>query len=403
MKKCIKCGAEFESRFRFCPIDGRLLVYSDGAEIHLTLIENNHLAARLGAEFKFVCSRVKSAWPKLKGDPKGFMRAHVDQLLVALKGFVTRPYRRPAIATALLIIVGLILAIAALEKRLPGPGNNAEQADDLVQLTTLTIPGELDKKSDNGIGSGENSRVGFSSGRGEGSNPMPARAHGGGGGGTRNPLPQSQGRPPIPSPIPAPIPTTYARLPPPALPEAGLNIDPVLWKNLNLPAYGDPRSKATTSSNGPGEGGGVGNNNGTGIGEGDGPGFGPGRKGNIGGGDNSPGCCGQGGSRGNNPNPNEDPDRIYKASEVTRARIITKPEPQYTEEARKGGVIGTVVLRVVFSKTGQVTNIQAVQTLCCGLTERAIAAAKQIRFTPATRNGQAVSMYMQLEYNFNLY
>src|SRR5262249_22788571 len=157
-----------------------------------------------------------------------------------------------------------------------------------------------------------------------------ARAQGGGSGGTRNPLPPSQGRPPIPSPIPAPIPTTYARLPPPALPEAGLNIDPVLWRNLNLPAYGDQRSKATASSNGPGEGGGVGNNKGTGIGEGEGPGFGPGRKGNFGNGDNNPGCCGEGGSRGNNPNPNEDPDRVYKASEVTRARIIAKPEPQYT-------------------------------------------------------------------------
>jgi len=37
------------------------------------------------------------------------------------------------------------------------------------------------------------------------------------------------------------------------------------------------------------------------------------------------------------------------------------------------------------------------------LTERAIAAAKQIRFVPAQKDGHAVSMWMQLEYNFNLY
>jgi len=43
------------------------------------------------------------------------------------------------------------------------------------------------------------------------------------------------------------------------------------------------------------------------------------------------------------------------------------------------------------------------QSLQGGLTEKAIAAARQIRFVPATRNGQPVSMYMQLEYNFNLY
>jgi hypothetical protein len=38
-----------------------------------------------------------------------------------------------------------------------------------------------------------------------------------------------------------------------------------------------------------------------------------------------------------------------------------------------------------------------------GLTEKAVAAARLILFAPATRNGQPVSMYMQLEYNFNLY
>jgi hypothetical protein len=57
----------------------------------------------------------------------------------------------------------------------------------------------------------------------------------------------------------------------------------------------------------------------------------------------------------------------------------------------------------VFSKTGEVTSIRALQPLGGGLTEKAIAAARQIRFVPARRNGQAVSMYMQLEYNFNLY
>jgi len=65
--------------------------------------------------------------------------------------------------------------------------------------------------------------------------------------------------------------------------------------------------------------------------------------------------------------------------------------------------MGTVVLRAVFSSTGQVTNIQAVQKLSDGLTEKAIAAAREIRFVPAMRNGHPVSMYMQLEYNFNLY
>jgi protein TonB len=83
--------------------------------------------------------------------------------------------------------------------------------------------------------------------------------------------------------------------------------------------------------------------------------------------------------------------------------VLSKPEPQYTEEARRNQITGTVILRVVFSRSGEVTNIRAIQTLSDGLTEKAIAAARRIQFVPATRNGQTVSMYMQLEYNFNLY
>jgi len=83
--------------------------------------------------------------------------------------------------------------------------------------------------------------------------------------------------------------------------------------------------------------------------------------------------------------------------------VLSKPEPNYTDEARKNQITGTVVLRVIFSSLGQVEQIRTVQQLPFGLTERAIAAARQIRFLPAMRGGRAVSVYMQLEYNFNLY
>jgi len=99
-----------------------------------------------------------------------------------------------------------------------------------------------------------------------------------------------------------------------------------------------------------------------------------------------------------------DYNRIFRSSEVTsRARVLDKPEPQYTEVARKNQVTGTVVLRVVFSSSGQVTNISVIRGLPDGLSERAIAAARQIRFVPAMKDGRAVSMWMELEYNFNLY
>jgi protein TonB len=188
---------------------------------------------------------------------------------------------------------------------------------------------------------------------------------------------------------------------PPLLPAAGLNIDPALYKNLPYDKFGDPRSQSTATSAGPGTGNGIGKGTGAGIGEGDGTGFGPGHDKNMGGGPYSPGGGGPGGGTGNN---GLDPNKVYPPREVeVKARILSRPEPQYTEEARKNQVSGTVVLRAVFSSSGQVTNIRTVSGLPNGLTERAIAAARQIRFSPAMKGGRAVSQYIQIEYNFNLY
>jgi TonB family protein len=97
-------------------------------------------------------------------------------------------------------------------------------------------------------------------------------------------------------------------------------------------------------------------------------------------------------------------NRTFTGREVTeKARVLSKPEPQYTESARKYSVQGTVVLHAVFSSSGQVSSIRAVQRLPHGLTQRAIGAARNIKFIPATKDGHPVSMYIQLEYNFNLY
>jgi TonB family protein len=93
--------------------------------------------------------------------------------------------------------------------------------------------------------------------------------------------------------------------------------------------------------------------------------------------------------------------RTLPSKVVTRKVIVgSKPEPSYTEDARRNQITGTVVLKVVFTGKGRVTNINVVSGLSHGLTERAVAAARQIRFIP---DGRKVSMWMQLEYNFNLY
>jgi TonB family protein len=102
--------------------------------------------------------------------------------------------------------------------------------------------------------------------------------------------------------------------------------------------------------------------------------------------------------------PSIDYTKIFSGKEVnSKARILSKPEPTYTEEARKNQITGTVVLRVVLSSSGQVTNIEAVSGLPYGLTERAISAARSLQFVPATKDGHPVSTRMELQYNFNLY
>jgi TonB family protein len=83
-----------------------------------------------------------------------------------------------------------------------------------------------------------------------------------------------------------------------------------------------------------------------------------------------------------------------------KVRLLSKPEPSYTKEARKNKIAGTVILKVVFTSKGTVENIHVVRELPDGLTERAIEAAKKIKFVPATKDGHAVSMWMQLEYVF---
>ena len=244
--------------------------------------------------------------------------------------------------------------------------------------------------------------AGLNKGSGGGSKPKPEKAGGGGGGGREEAKPASFGKTPqasltVPQVVaPDPKPPQIKN---PSLPVAATVVaDPMLVPpDARVLPYGDFKSKSNDPSSGPGTGNGIGTGTGGGIGPGEGGGIGPGRGGNIGGGDRNDGGGGPGGGGGGY-------DRIFTGREVTsKARLISKPEPQYTEDARKNQVTGTVVLKVVFASNGSVTNIRTVSGLPYGLTERAIAAARQIKFVPASKDGHPVSMWMQLEYNFNLY
>ena len=97
-------------------------------------------------------------------------------------------------------------------------------------------------------------------------------------------------------------------------------------------------------------------------------------------------------------------EKVFSGKEVeTKAFLVKRVEPKYTKDARKHKVTGSVIIRCIFSSTGKVTDIRVISGLPDGLTEKAVAAARLIRFKPAMMNGKPVSMYMQIEYNFNLH
>ena len=79
-----------------------------------------------------------------------------------------------------------------------------------------------------------------------------------------------------------------------------------------------------------------------------------------------------------------------KVSPITPVAIQSKPAPVYTEEARRLRVEGDVVVQVVFSATGEIRIVEVVKALGHGLDEAAVAATRQIRFTPARRDGRFV-------------
>ena len=84
-------------------------------------------------------------------------------------------------------------------------------------------------------------------------------------------------------------------------------------------------------------------------------------------------------------------------------KIKRKPEPEYTEAARRHSITGTVLLRGTFHSSGKVQDVCWVEGLPYGLTENAINAAYKIVFEPISRDGKPVSVRIFITYNFNLF
>ena len=123
--------------------------------------------------------------------------------------------------------------------------------------------------------------------------------------------------------------------------------------------WGDPNGVVGPASNGPGFGGGIGSGEGGGIGSGKGGGLGPGEGGGVGGG-------------------------VYSVGGgVSEPIPIYKPDPAYSEEARKAKYQGTVVLWIVVDASGAVTDCRVVKPLGLGLDEKAVETVRTWKFKPA--------------------
>src|SRR6266581_3260282 len=81
------------------------------------------------------------------------------------------------------------------------------------------------------------------------------------------------------------------------------------------------------------------------------------------------------------------PQQVDSGPATTPVEITFKPNPVYTEEARRLKLQGEVLLEVMFSANGQLHVNRVVRGMGHGLDEAAVNAANQMRFKPALRNG----------------
>jgi len=87
----------------------------------------------------------------------------------------------------------------------------------------------------------------------------------------------------------------------------------------------------------------------------------------------------------------------------SRPQVLNQPRPDWTEEARRNRIQGEVLLSATFAADGEVRNIRIVRGLGYGLDEKAIEAAKLIRFVPARDpSGNPIDYRMTIRVDFRL-
>jgi len=98
------------------------------------------------------------------------------------------------------------------------------------------------------------------------------------------------------------------------------------------------------------------------------------------------------------------PEPVYHVGKgITPPRPTYSPQPEYSEEARRRKVQGTVVLAIVVTSAGDVAQIRVTHGRGYGLDEKAIEAVREWKFRPAMKDGAPVSVDVAVEVSFHLY
>lgn len=99
------------------------------------------------------------------------------------------------------------------------------------------------------------------------------------------------------------------------------------------------------------------------------------------------------------------PPGVYRPGNgVSLPRVLREVKPQYTQQAMRQKIQGTVLLECLVNPNGIVEDARVIRSVdtTFGLDDEAIKAAKQWRFAPGTLGGQPVPVLISIELRFTL-
>jgi protein TonB len=96
------------------------------------------------------------------------------------------------------------------------------------------------------------------------------------------------------------------------------------------------------------------------------------------------------------------PDVFRAGPGVTLPKVVHEAKPEYTAEARRAGIQGTVLLDCLVLVDGTVGDVRVVKRLDPDLDAEAIRTLRQWRFTPGEKDGRAVPVQVAVEMSFLL-